>query len=349
MIDPVVLEKKINNYNPKEDTSGKEEEEILQILYKMCRDLTLFNVDDRLNAFHLLASFNKVEFSSELNRLQMRFIHIYNDNHPSLDSDVELLRELAKSSKINPSQRLGCLAVLYKYMYFDQVYDICQVSSMDLDIPLVQRKDFINLLVGSGNPDYITSGIEACLNTIDNGTFENSKDILGLILPIGQETGLPVGILDQTIDCEYNEDNCVLLFERYFNNIEYNVHYKIICAQFLIQTSPYEKGEKRKDLLETLYKIGTNEEDSEIITQGMRGDCGDFLINWSEDEKYKQKGIEIIDQIKFANVPVGMRNIYTNTENAHDDQITKCINNFILNRMWTNSDKVPHYNQEPTK
>ena len=55
----------------------------------------------------------------------------------------------------------------------------------------------------------------------------------------------------------------------------------------------------------------------------------------------KKKGEKIIDDIKFLNVPVALQNVYTNTENIHDENIAQSIARFIEERMLTNTDKVP--------
>ena len=126
-MDPNILREKINHYNTEKnkktehndfDLDGKIEDEILNTLYKMCRDLTLFNVPDRIQAFSLLYTFNEMEFSSEISRLQMRFPHLISLRHPSLENDVSLMTEIGKSSEIPTMSKMECMTTLFKEQYF---------------------------------------------------------------------------------------------------------------------------------------------------------------------------------------------------------------------------------------
>ncbi len=356
-MDPNILREKINHYNTEKnkktehndfDLDGKIEDEILNTLYKMCRDLTLFNVPDRIQAFSLLYTFNEMEFSSEISRLQMRFPHLISLRHPSLENDVSLMTEIGKSSEIPTMSKMECMTTLFKEQYFTEAYNICHSISINLQSEINYAKDCIFLLFSTGEPQYIEQASQACLKIIQNATFEKSKEIIEILLPIGQENDLYVNILFEKVPWEYDEDIAVPLFERYFTNDIFNVHYKLFSAQFLIQTSEYEKGsEKRKELLEKIYLIGLSENNEKIV-QGMKGDCGDFLINWSEEEEYITKGRDIINKIKFENVPLGLQNVYSNKENVHEDNFIRAINDFILNRVMPNADKLPVYDNTNT-
>ena len=345
-MNPISLQKYVSQYDPEKDIYGTDEDTILKAMYKICRDLTLFNVTDRLKTFLLLLEFNKIEFSSEMSRLQMRFIHFVQDKHTSINDDVELLKALGSSPQISGNNRLECMATLFRHSYFDEAYHIASSISIDQHLTISQRKESIFLLVGSEENQYQNDGFLACKNLIENGTFVQSRDILALLLNLGQESGLYVNIIDAKIPYEYNEECCIRIFKDYFYSSIYNIHDKLVAAQFLIQTSYVENKESQINLLEEIYRWAYL--DDETIEIGMRGDCGDFLQNWSEIEEYEEKGRRIIDEMKFANVPIGMRNIYTNAENVHEHNVMEAIHKFIIERLIPNTDNVPAYDTTPT-
>ena len=343
-MNPVVLADKILKYKPEEDLGNVQEDEILRSLYKMCRDLILYSVNDRISAFLLLLNFNSEEFSSELTRLQMRFIHFVKEDHANLKTDVTLLLYLGKNEKMTGVTRLECMSTLFKENYFSEAYDIAKEVSQDSTVKLAYRRDALFFLLGSETSSYILAAHEICKNMIKNGEPETSHELIGILLNIGSDENLYVTIMDLNMNHEYNEDMCVPLFLDFFFSDKYNIHHKILSAQFLIQTvwgGPSLPG--RIKLLEGICDLAYS--DDENITQGMRGDCGDFLIQWSDSQEYIAKGNTIINQIKFSNVPIAMQNIYTNKENVHDDNILLAINRFIVDRMVPNKDNIPPYDQ----
>ena len=344
-MNPRILEDKIDKFKPEEDESGMEEDDILRSLYKMCRDLTLYNLEDRFKSFLLLLKFDKIEFSSEISRLQMRFIHLVHDEKTSLDADVALLCRLGICTEISGQHRLECLATLFRNSYFGEAYKIAYSMAIEPSLSLKLKRDAIYFLLGSENDEYILNGFLATRKIINDGTYETSQEIIGLLFNIGQEEDLYINILDTTMPYEYNEDISLPLFLDFFYNPVYNIHYKILAAQFIIQTS-YSEGENGAKFLQDIYKLAYSEGDH--ITQGMRGDCGDFLIQWSDNEKYVDMGHKIIDEIKFSNVPIALQNIYTNTENVHDANIRQDINNFIITRLSPNADNLSPYTKEHT-
>ena len=343
-MNPTLLQERVTQYDPETDLYNTEEDKILKDIYKVCRTLSLYNINDRLDTFIILLNFNSTEFSSEISRLQMRFIHLVNNAHSAVNDDVRLLEKLASCPQVPGNHRLECMAALFRQSYFKETYKIAYEIAKDQKINIHHRKECIYLLFGSENEEYQNLGVDACKSLVSNGTFQQSKEIMGLIFNLGQEDDLQVNIIDTQMSYEYDEKYSVPIFIEYFFNHIYNIHYKILAAQFLIQTSYGEDPLTKIKLLDEIYKLAC--QDNEKITQGMRGDCGDFLIQWSGLQEYEEKGRDIIDKIKFANVPVGLRNIYTNTENIHEDNILGAINKFITERLIPNTDNVPSYVQE---
>lgn len=326
-MNPRALEKQVRAYNENEDTGGRIKNELLDEMYKVCRK-RVYSVKDKHLVFSILRNFDVTEFGSELMRVVTSAPLTGNEN------EYRLMQLLGTDENIDGFSRMTCLSALYEHRP-PMALDVAVSLAGDTNASNRQRRDCIFILLTSEVEEYERKGVEAFEEMVRTGDQNTSRAIIGNLLNLtNEQEELFIDVIDEAVKYVYNEKLCINLFSLFLYNKNLNVHDRILAAQYLVQSSM----EDRREFFDYIHDMAAGDD----LTQGMKGDCGDFLISWGDDEA-RAKGQSIIDSIKFANVPKGLQNVYTNRENVHSDNVTGAVDDYILNRMIPNTDNVPPF------
>lgn len=305
------------------DTYNSNLKKGLQIYNKLCLSDNL-SPEYRLKVLRSFVKFVPDEGNDMLSRLQdsLRFL-----KGPPLENLVKILVGVTRSSDFDSHRRVVTAVTLYNNCFFNVCYGCIADLANDRSVLVDYRVEAARYLFGSEIEDNIQASQEALLEVIDTDLYPSEyryKIIAGFI----SRTGISTRLNYAKLKVPYDEDFVYGLQTNFFFNSKNGHRERILSGQHMLQMKCVKDDEK-KEVGDAILEIASDP----LLEANIRADAADVLLREGTPDQRK-KAREVIIDLGFS--PTGTRTladkaktIYSDSQNVHNETISKCIETFI--------------------
>ena len=245
---------------------------------------------------------------------------------------VKLLVLIAKSQQIDSHERTITAVTLFNKMQLHVCYACFETIAFDESVAVEYRVEAARYLFGSEEDEYRGMAQECLGDIIDTIQLPSEyryKIIAGFI----SKTGVASYLNKTKIKVPYDEEFVYGLQHIFFDNEKNDDDERILSGQHLLQMSaqvaPPEEKITVGDALLAIAK-DTNRKEN------VRADAADVVLRLGHTSEQMELARKIIGELGFSavdasssNIMDRVRTIYTNSQNIHDEKISKTVATFI--------------------
>lgn len=328
-MDLAPFNERVNRYK----NDKKDEPKLVNELIELFRD-PLYSFHDRSACLEMLIDADNFAGEDEMNRVLHSMMYL---SGKEKKNECKLLMTLSLQPWLSINHRYQCCMVLFgEKDFYNEAYECFDYISRDTTLPPKYRVDACKFLVYSTLDENRDTALNVMKELILDEEWKGDNKIDAILsFAVDSDGNNNVGMrtlfLGAPLYNDYDEEFCCELMITFFGCKKHPIRLRIIAVEYLLQAESIKTNEKLfNNIAETLWKDGNNSQEEN--NHRLLADIADVLIQLGNDE-WKKKGEELLNSIRWSDIPELQRNIYTDAENIHDEQIRKSLMKFIHERF----------------
>lgn len=302
---------------------------------QLCKS-PIYSATEKLLVFKALLKYDKLEgagnFCSDILSVWRDTI-VYQKNAGKLDEILLLLKEVVKCSDVPSHERIYTAVHLYNSGQLHICYICLADLAIDVTLNIEYRLESLKFLFASGEDEERIIVQKIMLQIIGDHSLMDEVRYKAIASYI-PKTGIKVAMNFNKLMVPYEEGFVCTLQTAFFNDSLNNIRYRILSAQNLLQMSDNPQGvssdDKRK-IITQLFEISKTGE-----TENIRADAADVILRLgNSDDKIEARNIILnIGFLADGSKRKGdIQTIYDNSQNIHNENIDKCIQEYLENLL----------------
>lgn len=314
----------------------RKRDEGVKIYKKLC--LSDSRVEDRYRALVSFVKNCKEEGLDMLTRIRDMVNH---SKDLQRDALIKILIKMVATDVINEYEKLIIAITLYNSFSLDVCWEAFVNIACDDKINVKYRTEASKFLLSSddeSHKDIGESTIEEIIDLID----EDCEMRYNIIACFHSKSGLKVMSSLSKLKVPYNESFLHRLQNIFFWREENEKRWRILSGGSLLGLKIDE--EEREKVSSKLLTFVTDES----LEENIRGDAADVLLRLG-DSNYKSLARSHLNKIGFSEtnksktILGGVRTIYNNSQNAHDDNTNESITRFLKKMIETSEGELKSF------
>ena len=316
----------------------------IKIYKELCLSTTL-TAEDKLEVVASFAKHIPDEGREMLIRWRDMFPFVSGKEKQEL---LKLLVGIAKSQQIDSHERTITAVNLFNRTQFGVCYGCFEAIAFDESVAVEYRVEAARYLFGSEEDDYRTMAQE-CLNDIIETMQLPSDYRYKVIAGFISKTGVASFLNKTKIKVPYDEEFVYGLQHTFFNNEKNDDDERILSGQHLLQMSEATVDAPQKIAIgDTLLAIAADTNRKENV----RADAADVVLRVGHTSEQMELARKTIADLGYSAVDASSSNImdrvktiYTNSQNIHDEKISKTVATFIEKMVKDTSVRLRPFNE----
>lgn len=290
-----------------------------------CLDWNI-SVDEKLKAIVEMTKRIPGEATEMITRFRDMIPFVSGKIHDSL---INLLAKISRNPNIEEHERTMTAVSLYNHARLDLCFKCFEVIAMDQKVSAKYRVEACRYLFGADEFEY-KSMAQECLMDILEDFSTTSEYRYSIIAGFISRKGVISYLNASKIRVPYDEDFVYGLQTSFFNEEKNGVRERILSGQHILQME-LPTPEEKEEVGEKLLDIARNTS----LTENARADAADVVMRLGtriQSQKAREITIEIgKSSINVKNaLPIARVNtFYNNSQNVHDENISRTLENFI--------------------
>lgn len=320
--------KKLKRVIEAESLAKSDKHEDVNKAIKIYKELCLTSMIDPEERIEIIVSFLKL-IPDEGKEILIRFRDLIPFvNGPELRNLVKLLVLICKHPEIEPHERCITATTLYNQCMFDVCFSCFESIAMDKTVTTKYRVEACRYLFFSELPINKELSQECLVEIIENleiPSDQRYKIIAGFI----SRTGFSSYLNSKKIPIPYDEEFVYGLQTPFFYETANGIRERILSGQHICSMD-HTPEEEKVSICETFLDIARDDKYEENV----RADAADVVLRMGRAGQ-PEIARSIITELgysalgKTGSLMDKVRTVYNNSQNIHDENISKHVNKFI--------------------